>query len=149
MTHFGVATTSRDLVVIVRILAGLRMTGRLDVSQDQRTGHVWFDQGQIVAAECGAEQGLPALDAIMLVLQDGHCSWSDEAHAAAPNVQLPAAAPDAHFYHLAQRQARLARTVPSLTAIPRIRPTPGEDYDELVTLPRSAVDTLLQLNEQR
>src|SRR5438034_8456435 len=128
MTHLAVATVGRDLALIVRLLAGLRVTGRLHVAQDRWTGEVGFDQGRIVAAAFGAERGLPALEVILLALPDGQCTFRDQAPPAESNIPLPAAALEAQLDQLAQRQAQLASAVPSLMAIPQLRPPPEDEH---------------------
>ena len=66
MLSLCVSTVDSNLLLIVRLLAILRLTGRLRVVQQHSTGDVFFDHGRVVAAALGEERGLPALEAILL-----------------------------------------------------------------------------------
>jgi Domain of unknown function (DUF4388) len=149
MTQLSGTAAGITLTVIVRVLAELRLTGRLQVSQDGWTGDVAFDQGQIVAVEFGTERGWPALEAILLALPEGQCSFSPEAPTAEPNSALSLEALEARLDQVAQRRARLASRVPSLTAVPRMREPRDWRSGADVTLPRSALSTFMAIDGRR
>jgi hypothetical protein len=142
-----VSTVERDLPLLVRLLLALRVTGRLQITQDRWMGAVYFAHGRMVAATFGAEQGLPALEALLLALPDGRCTFHEGVPAPEANIELAVPALLAEMHRLSERRAHLVRRVPSLRAIPRARPqhnaTPP---DEEVTLPRSALATLAAID---
>jgi hypothetical protein len=150
MTQLYISTADRDLVLIVRLLGGLQLTGQLHIVQDPWAGDVCFDQGRIVAARFAAEQGLPALEAMLLSLPDGRCTFQTGVPAGQTNLELGQKALETELQQLAQRQVELARVVPSLAAVPRAS-APRDDrcVDEQVTLPRSALLTLAAIDGRR
>jgi hypothetical protein len=150
MTELCISTAGSDLILIVRVLAGLRLTGRLHVVQGHRAGDVCFDQGQVVAAAIAAEQGLPALEAILITLPDGRCAFQSGVLAADKNLELGRKALEMELQQVAQRQAQLVRAVPTLAAVPRAsEPRDDRRVDEEVTLPRRALLTLAAIDGRR
>src|ERR671923_2124972 len=81
---------------LVRFLADLRRTGCLRLTQGRWTGEVYFDRGQVVAAAFGAEQGPPALAAILLALGQGQFAFAEGAPPPARTVDLAGGAPPAY-----------------------------------------------------
>src|SRR5215211_5045051 len=88
ITTLHLSTVERDLPLLVRLLLALRVTGRLQITQDRWMGAVYFAHGQIVAAALGAEQGLPALEALLLALPDGRYTFHEGVPAPASNIEL-------------------------------------------------------------
>src|SRR5262249_43426126 len=150
MTQLYISTADRDLVLIVRLLGGLQLTGQLHIVQDPWAGDVSFDQGRIVAARFAAEQGLPALGAMLLSLPDGRCTFQTGVPAGQTKLEVGQKALEAEVQQPAPRQVELARVVPSLAAVPRVS-APRDDrcVDEQVTLPRSALLTLAAIDGRR
>jgi hypothetical protein len=150
MTQVADASTGTDLGVILLVLTRLGLTGRLRVSQDGWTGDVSLDQGEIVAAEFGTERGWPALEAILLVLLDGQCTFSQEAPTVEPNVTPSVDTLENRLTQAVQRRARIVGTVPSLAAVPQMREPPADwRAGADVTLPRSALSTLIAVDGHR
>jgi hypothetical protein len=150
MTELSIATSDRDLSVIVRVLAGLRLTGRLRVVQDAWAGEIGFDQGRVVSAAFGPERGLLALEAILLALADGRCAFDEGASTPSGDLSLAGAALDAELDRVARRQPLLVCTVPILTAVPGARERNDQwCSSELLALPRSVLTTLAAIDGRR
>jgi hypothetical protein len=151
MTELCISTAGRDLALIVRLLASLRLTGRLEVVQGHWAGSMCFDQGRLVAAAFQTEQGLLALEALLIALPDGRCTFYSGAPANVANLQLGRRELEAEVQQLAQRQARLERVVPSLAMVPRASDAPDTPslLDEVIALPRSALATLAAIDGRR
>ncbi|HLH21420.1 MAG TPA: DUF4388 domain-containing protein [Chloroflexota bacterium] len=139
-----------DLDVVVRVVVGLRLSGRLCVQRDGWTGSVSFDHGQIIAAEFETEQGWSALEAILVTLADGQCTFSHQAIATDGSLPEPPESLEAQLDRAARRRARLASAGPSLSAVPQLHPLEGaRQSGGEVTLPCSALTTLMAIDGQR
>jgi hypothetical protein len=146
----AVADDGNDLGIILRVVARLRLTGRLRVALDGWTGDVSFNEGQPVSAEFGTERGWPALEAILLVLADGDCTFIQEPPAAEPNLMASPETVEQRLDEVTRRLSRLTRAVPSLSAVPQIRQPPSDwRAGGDVTLPRSALTTLTAIDGYR
>ena len=88
MSQFCITTGAPDLPLLLRVLAGVRVTGRLHIAQARWRGEICFADGRLVAAAFGAERGLPALQAILLALPDGRCIFHPGPAAATANLAL-------------------------------------------------------------
>ncbi|MDQ3702613.1 MAG: DUF4388 domain-containing protein [Chloroflexota bacterium] len=140
------------LPALLRFLSTLRPDGRLLVADDVWGGEVAFDQGEVVAATFGAEQGLAALEAIALALPNGEFRFTGGPPPGGRDIDLPATEFEAYLTALAESQSFIARMLPSLLAVPQLvdpgavsLPT-GQDQ---VTIDRSTLYTLLLVDGQR
>ncbi len=65
MTELSGMLGGVGLPAIVRFLSGLQKTGRLHLSQDDWSGEVEFDAGEVTGATLGSRTGLAALDGMV------------------------------------------------------------------------------------
>src|SRR5579885_196658 len=150
MTDLYISMHTTGLTLGMRALAGLRLTGRMAVVRDRWAGELSFDEGRIVGAAFGAEQGILALEAILCAMPHARCTFLEGPPASERNLDLAGDHLERHLDELGQRAAALASVIPSLTAVPRRAELddlfrPGEQ----VVLPGSALATLLLVDGQR
>lgn len=152
MAAFQGSLKAIDLASIIRLLAGLEQTGWLHLTQPPWEGRLGFEGGRIVAASFGPEQGLDALDALLLMLPDGHFTFTEGPPPAEPerNLTLGPRELQLHLAELARTRAALAGRISSWSVVPR--PAAGalsQEAGEPVALTRSALQVLLRVDGRR
>ena len=139
-----------DLITVVRIISSLELTGRMYIVQDHWDAELSFDHGQLVAAEFGEERGTSAMESILLAMSDGHCTLTEEVPSPEHNIGFAKEELETYLNDLSHRWLDWTRTVPSLTAVPRIvlRSDRSHMSEELL-FPRSALTTLMMIDGRR
>src|SRR5919108_2809976 len=108
------------LPALVRFLAGMKKTGRLQITHGGWGGELGLDDGRVVAATLGAERGPAALDGIALALARGRFRFDDGPSPEERNVALD---PDRVLARLTEAAAggpALATPGPGLAALPTL-----------------------------
>src|SRR6266511_4812142 len=129
---------------ILSFLKGLGKTGSLRISQGRWVGDVSLSGGRVNAASFHSEQGVSALEAMMLGLAGGSFTFTDGSPSPEPNIDLE---PDALHTHLSTfdaERASLAAIIPSLSAVPRVAKAPSTTGE--VVLDGASIETLLAVN---
>src|SRR5437867_2474502 len=129
---------------ILSFLKGLGKTGSLRVSHGRWVGDVSMSGGRVDAASFNNEQGVTALEAMMLGLPGGSFTFTDGPPSTAPNVDLEPDALHARLSAFDEERASLSAIIPSLSAIPRVAKAPSTTGE--VVLDGGAIETLLAVN---
>src|SRR5919198_880678 len=90
---------------VLRFLAGLQKSGCLRITHERWTAEVYFDHGQAMAASCGAERGLAALDAVVLALSRGQFTFTEGGLLPERTVELTTEQLAAHLERVAAQHA--------------------------------------------
>jgi hypothetical protein len=119
-----------SLVHVLRRAAARRKPGRLSVTSGRWAGEVWLVGGRVIAARCGVEQGLEALDALTLAvtLGQGGGTFAFEEGQNAPPSQLdqPLSSELVTERIEAVPADHLAAVVRDPAAVPRVWPQGGD-----------------------
>ena len=108
------------LAAVLRLVAGLGRTASVVAEHGPWTLRVWFEQGRLVAAVRSPELGLDALESAEYLFPDGQFVVSDDRLSVDRSLTLTADELSRYLDDTAKQRAELARTVPSLWAVPRI-----------------------------
>jgi Domain of unknown function (DUF4388) len=100
------------LPAIVQLLAELRETGRLRLSNAHGAAELSFEDGALVGATFGDVHGLSALDATVLTLTEGEFAFVGGGLPAEHNVELTAAELRVRMAELAEPRAPVAPPEP-------------------------------------
>ncbi len=134
---------------LVRLLSDLGKTGCLHLAEEQWQGELHFRGGRLVGARVGSEEGVDALDALVLALPNATFTFSDGEEP--PERQL-ALQPDDVQAHLAaadERSGGLLQRIPSMDARLTVIEADQGQASENVQLDRTTVQTLLRVNGGR
>jgi hypothetical protein len=150
MTELNGTLQGIGLPQLLSFLEGLRSTGSLLVEDGPWTGALVLTEGQLAGAQFGAEQGLSALDAILLALPRGRFRFSSAIESCEVNIVLKPGALTEHLETIARESDRLMAAVPSLSAVPYVLETSEADGEEgEITLGQRALRLLLALDGRR
>jgi hypothetical protein len=113
----GSHANSIDCVVILRFLAELEKTGWVCLSHGAWQGEVVLDQGRLVSASAEGEQGLPALELILLTIAEGKFAFEAGTVPASNRRDVGLDGPELWRF-LESVVADRVTSVPSPTAVP-------------------------------
>lgn len=131
------------LLPVLHFVLGLRQSGRLSIADEPFSGTLSLEQGRLIGATFGEETGVAALEAIGLVLGKGRFTFTvgGERHL---NLTLERPAVEDRLCRLAAEGERLARAIPSFSAVP-ILALDDNQRQEPVMLERGALRLLVRL----
>jgi len=131
---------------LIKFLSELKSTGQLAVEEAPFTGKLYFENGRVLGAQFGTEEGPAALEAIALTLGPGRFAFSSATDESPPhNLDLEGDGVILELDRLSTQAQHYRRLMPSLSSTPvPIRST--ERATESVTLERGAVQLLLECN---
>lgn len=142
------------LVPLMRFLSTADVAGCLHLSRAGWNGQLWLEHGRLVAASFGKEHGLPALDAIMLVLTESYFTFAASGPASDGAGALQVAVDDLAGYpaRASTRQRGLAAAIPAPGVVPHVvRPAEldanGDAHELVIRL--STLRTLLTIDGER
>src|SRR5438874_13539982 len=92
--------------------------GCILLTDEARSGELWFDHGRVVAASCGPERGRGALAAIALVLWQGRFSFAEGPAPEQHDLELARAELEDQLVELESERAELRLTNIGPTAVP-------------------------------
>jgi hypothetical protein len=126
-------------VLLLQFLAEVGSTGRADLWDEHAVGIVYFEDGQAVGAIFGSESGLPALEAIVLVLPRAQFNFSGRPRPSVRNLPMETVAVLSHLRDFADECRRLS--FPPQDAVPR----PLAQANEMLTGELQANDDLARV----
>jgi hypothetical protein len=132
---------------ILTFLKGLGKTGSLRISQGHWTAEASLTSGRVTGASFAGEQGVAALEAIMLGLPGGSFTFTDGEPRPDRTFGLTPDELQTRLSAFARERSRLSAAVPSLGAVPRVAKAPGTGGE--VVLDGAAIETLLAVNGER
>src|SRR5438552_3566954 len=147
MPELGGSLEGIGLAQILRFLHDQGKSGLLLLSHGNSTAEILIDQGSVVAASFESEQGLAALDGALLLLPNGHFSFTSDRPAGPRNIDLPSDELETYLEQRASLQADMAQDLPPLDAIPDIVKSTGELGE--ISLDGAMVETLLAIDGSR
>lgn len=137
-----------SLPALLRLFGGVGKTGCLTLSNGSTgagpVARIYLEDGAITAASILGEGGLPALDAILILVPGSQFAFATGERAPEPNVTLRGAAMRAHIEAVAIRGVEVRSALPSLQAIPRF--VRGEPDESVAPLPVAALQTLRRVD---
>jgi hypothetical protein len=140
--------TGLGLAKLVRFLTDLQLSGQLCLTPEPgvNTGTIFLQDGHVVGATLDPQQGLPALEALVLVCGNATFTFSDSAGEIKYNLIAEPTALHEHLDHLGDEGRRLMDSIGSLTAVPRLTELAGE-ANESVAVTRGALRLLVDIRE--
>jgi len=105
---------------VLRMLTDLGHSGLLRIRRRRLSGEVHFEDGRIVGAILGDDDGVAALEGIALVLADGSFRFQEHAEPEWEGGEIDLHHVPDYLAALAHERAYLARIIPSLQSIPRL-----------------------------
>ena len=132
---------------ILSFLKGLSKTGSLRLSQGRWAGEVGLNGGRVIGASFNSEQGVAALQAMMLGLPAGSFTFTDGQLSTDQNIDVEHDEVEKRLTLFDVERAALAPVVPSLAAVPRVAKALGTTGE--VVLDAAAIETLLAVNGER
>jgi hypothetical protein len=137
-------------------LAGLGTRGTLRITADRWVAEVSFEPGSVTGATLGAETGLAALEGIALGMREGEFTFTVDSDGGAVPAErtLDLSTPDllAHLDALLEQWGGGPDAVRTPAAVPfvvREDQAPAGKRSGQVTLPRTALHTLLAVDGRR
>jgi hypothetical protein len=136
------------LAPLLTFLRELGLSGQLTIVDDPLFGALYLEGGRIVGAVFDAETGAPAFESIVLLLTSGHFEFASDVDR---QLNFMASLDDiqGRLESLSAERSQLARTVPSVNAVPRPLVSGVADSDEQVTLDLGTLRLWLQFDGRR
>lgn len=138
------------LSALLRFIAGLGVTGRLQVAGERGEGSLWLDEGHVVGASFGPQRGAEALSALAGTAGDGQFRLSAEPAPAVREIEAPL---EDVLQHVATMDAAFREIRPLLVTRWGVAPSEGagggESREASIVLDRRALDVLLAVNRGR
>jgi hypothetical protein len=137
-----------SLPALLRLFGGVGKTGCLTLGNGGAgagpVARIYLQDGAIVAAAMLGEEGLAALDAILILVPGTQFGFTTGARPPEANITLRGAAMRAHIESVAIRGVEVRSALPSLQAIPRF--VRGEPDESVAPLPVAALQTLRRVD---
>jgi hypothetical protein len=118
MTELSGTLDGIGLFPLLNFLGSLKAFGRLTITDADLSGSLHLNDGRVVGATFGIDQGEVALDAIGLALGSGHFEFVDDATDRTENLELSSSELQQHLLTLQSERARIMGAIPSLHAVP-------------------------------
>ncbi|MDQ3702334.1 MAG: DUF4388 domain-containing protein, partial [Chloroflexota bacterium] len=138
------------LSALLRFIAGLGVTGRLQVAGERGEGSLWLDEGHVVGASFGPQRGAEALSALAGSAGDGQFRLSAEPAPAVREIEAPL---EDVLQHVATMDAAFREIRPLLVTRWGVAPPEGtgstDSREAPIVLDRRALDVLLAVNRGR
>lgn len=138
------------LSALLRFIAGLGVTGRLQVAGERGDGSLWLDEGHVVGASFGPQRGADALSALAGSAGDGQFRLSTEPAPAVREIEAPL---EDVLQHVATMDAAFREIRPLLVTRWGVAPPDGAGSratgEASIVLDRRALDVLLAVNRGR
>jgi len=134
---------------LVRLLSDLGKTGCLHLAEEQWHGELHFRGGRLVGARVGSEEGVDALDALVLALPNATFTFTDGEKPPEREFELQPDDVQAHLAAADERSGGLLQRIPSMDAWLTVIEADQGHASENVQLDRTTVQTLLRVNGGR